>query len=141
MWIFTKDGFFSVTYNKRDDDGTLMVRARVREDLERVRLLLGLDAEVIESKRSDYRYRLIMSRGAWEIYVSQAVRDIDYTNVKDTLAPMKTDPERHRAMLKCWSAMYALQPGGRRGWDLDEWNLLPDADWPDDDEWEWEEEV
>jgi len=145
MWIYTREGFFSVTTDQRTTGDNVMVRARVREDLEPLikaidsPTLAPLQLEIIESKRADYRYRVVMPRGHWVAYVANAAMDIDYTNVKDTLAPMKTEPERHRAMLKCWSAMYALQPGGRY------WGPLTDPDddddwWLDDDEFQWEEE-
>lgn len=137
MWIFTRDGFFSTTTDKRTDGANVMVRARVREDLERlVKAIDGptlepLELEILESKRADYRYRVVMPRGHWVAYVANAAMDIDYTNVKDTLAPTKTDPVRHGAMMKVWSAMYALQPGGRS------WGSLIHPD--DDDDW-WKED-
>lgn len=96
-----------------------MVRARVESDLEKLidRINTKYDAEIlgikiIETVMSDYRYRVIMPRWAWAEYLTMSADDIDYTNVKDTLAP-STDPDRHTAMVKCWSAMYALQPGAR----------------------------
>lgn len=147
MWIFTRDGFFSVTTDKRTNGENVMVRARVRGDLENLQTVIdSQDLEfppILESERADYRYRMIIPRLWWVGYVAQAAQDIDYTNVKGTLAP-KEDPKRHTAMLKVWSAMYALQPGGRRGWDLAEWDRLPDV--PDDDEdWDddrlWEDEL
>lgn len=138
MWIFTKDGFFSTTLNERPSEpGTLMVRARVEDDLKRLITTLGtktdtgqLGLKIIETPRADYRYRIILPRWAWTVYLTIASDGIDYTNVKDTLAPMKTEGPRHTAMMKVWSAMYALQPGGRR------WGSLIH---PTDDDWSWDE--
>lgn len=92
-----------------------MVRARVRADLDRLATKLEaanvkLDPVIESSPLADYRYRLIVPRGAWGEYLVSAANDIDYTNVKDTLAPMKTESLRHKAMMACWSAMHALQP-------------------------------
>lgn len=112
MWIFTRDGFFSVTQNTRTDDNTLMVRARVETDLEKFLQRIKLDTEIIETPKSDYRYRVIVPRGLWVKYLTEMVGDLDYTNVKDTLAPMKTEAQRHSAMMGCWTAMARLQPGG-----------------------------
>lgn len=43
MWIFTKDGFFSAVEH-RDNSDLLMIRARCREDIERLAECLGADA-------------------------------------------------------------------------------------------------
>lgn len=122
MWTFTRDGFYSVTKNTRDDDDTLMVRARVEADLERFVKRIGtrfdpemLEAKIIETPKSDYRFRVIVPRWVWGEYLTMMVDDLDYSNVKDTLAPMKTEKERHSAMMGCWTAMARLQPGGAYG--------------------------
>lgn len=117
-----------------------MVRARVEDDLKRLLAriktrypdtdLKRWKVEIIETKRADYRYRLIIPRHVWSWYLTLVADEIDYTNVKDTLAPMKTEGPRHKAMMSVWSAMYALQPGGR-AWG----SLVADHDDRDDDWW------
>lgn len=122
MWIFTRDGYFSVTANTRDGDDSLMVRGRVQADLENFLKRIAtrydpemLEAKIIETPTSDYRYRVIVPRWVWGEYLTLMVDDLDYTNVKDTLAPMKTEGPRHSAMMGCWMAMARLQPGGAYG--------------------------
>ena len=58
MWIFTKDGFYSVIKDKYCTEGELMVRARLRIDLERLLAKLDSDAEILVIKQADYRYRV-----------------------------------------------------------------------------------
>lgn len=140
MWVFTKEGFFSVTLNQRDESGdTLLVRARVRGDLVNlIDYVEDMDQEaasacfdddpIIETPHADYRYRVVMPRYWWGYYLSMVVDDLDYTNVKDTLAPMSTESVRHGAMMGVWASMGRLQPGGPYGegyWD-------PHVDVPDD---------
>jgi hypothetical protein len=36
MWIFCKDGFFSAVQNRDCQEDEVMVRARIREDVERL---------------------------------------------------------------------------------------------------------
>ncbi len=107
--------------NARDTSGkTLMVRARVEHDLERFLERaddlwtsdMPGDMEIIETARSDYRYRVIVPREVWGEYLMLTTMDLDYTNVKGTIAP---EPARHSAMMSCWSAMGNLQPGGPYG--------------------------
>ena len=118
MWIFTREGFFSVTDNRRDETTkTVMVRARVKDDL--IRLIEQIadqteEPSIIETPTADYRYRIVIPRKVWGEYLRLAAMTLDYTNVKGTLAP--TDP-RHTAMRKCWDARGALQPGGPYGQD------------------------
>ena len=113
MWIFTREGFFSVTDNKRDVTGnTVMVRARVKGDLAKLIVAIGSHPEIIETPKADYYYRAILTRREWAEYLTNTVMQLDYTNVKGTLAPTG---ERHTAMMRCWDAMGELQPGGPYG--------------------------
>lgn len=148
MWIHTKDGFFSVTTNQRDETGqTLMVRARVRGDLDKLleRVLAikppffhqGMLPKIIETKTSDYRYRVILARTVWAEYLVEMTDDLDYTNVKGTLA--RGDKPRANAMMACWSAMADLQPGGPFGQDLSGYSVSYggyDVPLELDDEWD-----
>jgi hypothetical protein len=126
MWIFTRDGFFSIVRH-RDDPGSFLVRARVREDLERAfggagcdqcdggktdfAALLGKPCPscgIQELADADYRFRGSVSELRVRNYLTNAVTDIDYeTNVKGNLD--QGEPDRHRAMMNVWDAMYDVQ--------------------------------
>ena len=103
MWIFNKDGFFSAVEH-RDDPDQLMVRARCREDIERLAKSLG--AEVVHTPNADYAYRITVSKAAFADYMRDAVMDLDYSNFKDACAGHGT---RSRAYMDVWSAMRRLQ--------------------------------
>lgn len=108
MWIFTRDGFYSaVQHNEKSD--LLQVRARRRDDLERLAAALGYrDAPIIEMREADYRWRLNVDRDDFAGYMVEAVHDIDYeTNVKGTLS--RNDSSRSHAMMDVWGAMYRMQ--------------------------------
>src|SRR3954454_8877964 len=64
MWLFTTIGFFSVVADPAHAD-TLKVRARAREDLEALRDHYLPDLEVVESGRTDYRFRAFVHRDEW----------------------------------------------------------------------------
>ena len=59
MWIVMNDSFISAVED-RNNKMNLVVRARVREDLENA--FPGLKNEIIESTDSDYRFRLFMAK-------------------------------------------------------------------------------
>lgn len=115
MWIFTRDGFYSAVQHNESSD-LLQVRARRRDDLERLAAAVGYsDAPIIELPDADYRWRLNVQRDDFAGYMSRAVESIDYeTNVKGTLA--RGDKARKSAMMSVWSAMYSLQ---ERQFDVD----------------------
>ena len=62
MWLFTTRGFYSAV--SLDGGATIMVRARVRRDLEHLRARLPDPAPRIEdSPQRDYPYRLFIVGG------------------------------------------------------------------------------
>jgi hypothetical protein len=102
MWIFTKDGFFSIVQHK-DSPDYLMVRARVREDIQRA---FG-PGDIIEKSGSDYRFRKTVPRVVVADYFSKAVSEIDYTSVKDEIDQGEED--RHKMLYAVWRAHWDLQ--------------------------------
>ncbi len=109
MWMATKAGFFSVVEHF-DDPEILLVRGRVREDMDQLAALaatLGIEGlELNDTAGSDYRFRYFMKRSAWEAIAAALVSGIDYSNFKDKV---HGDQDRDRAYLSMWSAMNGLQ--------------------------------
>jgi len=103
-WLFTKDGFYSAVATGINDE--LMVRARFREDLVKLRIKMGLKktSPIIETKEADYRYRIIGSKAAFSDYTKRAILDIDYGNFKESL-PMR----RQRLYMRLWFIMKDAQ--------------------------------
>jgi hypothetical protein len=112
MWLFTRAGYFSIAQDANPD--YVMVRARRREDLERlVDIDAGLDAKVMpqrsdieETRQSDYRYRLRITKGTLGAIVYRMVCGIDYKHFKEVTA---SDPGRDAIYEKVWQEMRALQ--------------------------------
>ena len=61
MWIFNKDGYFSAVEH-RDKPDHLMVRARRKEDIER--LAEKLQAKAAFTPDADYAFRVTVSKSA-----------------------------------------------------------------------------
>lgn len=111
MWIFTVDGFFSAVLDK----GTrkLVVRARFKEDLEKIMERLGATKVIDTSKYRDYPYRILTTNGAWARYVAECAEAIDYSNFKDRVLP-KASRDRDARYHKVWAAM--AFPEMKRSW-------------------------
>ena len=55
MWLFTRDGFYSAVHDDYCSPGELMIRARAKEDIERMLAKLKIDdAEILVIKNADY---------------------------------------------------------------------------------------
>lgn len=115
MWMFSKTGFVSIVEH-RDDPDALMIRGRTREDVENFVDASGPPefhgpasvGEVYETPDGDYRWRVVMSRGACAASVAGMCMAIDYDNFKDAVHDLG-EPDRDRAMMQVWGAMYGLQ--------------------------------
>jgi hypothetical protein len=108
-WIFNKEGFFSAVQNQYCTDKEVMVRARLREDIERLAEATGSPvSDVMATPDADYAFRLKLSKQAWADYMHRSALDIDYPNFKNAALSLGED-ERSRAYHDVWSAMYRLQ--------------------------------
>jgi len=112
MWIFTEIGFFSVVRGD-DEDGvpTVMVRARVRDDLVSLLECYGDELEpapILEWPGRDYPYRVIMARDEWAKILLALGMELDYPNFKNRVAQV-SGAMRAQAYGAVWSVMLRLE--------------------------------
>lgn len=120
MWIFLNNAFISAVQH-REKPGSVMVRARVAGDLERV---FPRHAKKVErTPGADYLYRLVVHKDTLARALAKAATRIDYANFKDSVE----ERDRHDAYMGVWSAMHRLQyqreprlPIGYVGEDFDD---------------------
>ena len=110
MWLITPIGFFSVVRKSTDiPTKTLTVRARVREDLEALKVgLLPELGEIQESKTNDYRYRAVAPREAVARAMADLATSLDYANFKNEVA-RRQGTVRAALYHDVWSELYRLQ--------------------------------
>ena len=107
MWLMTNFGFFSIVKKKGDD--VLTVRARVRSDLEALKeKYIPTLGEILEGKGTDYKYRAKVSREDMAEAMQKIVKDIDYSNFKDSVAK-KQGYKRAGIYGEVWGALMGLQ--------------------------------
>ena len=81
-WIFLPQGFFSIVADGQQP-GRLVIRARIRGDLETLRAdLLPQATKVQLTPTRDYPMRIFAPRRAVAAAMSKAVMEIQYTNFK-----------------------------------------------------------
>lgn len=105
MWIFTPTAFVSIV-SHRTKPGMLLVRARLKGDIER----MFPGQMVRETGKADYRFRAEIPRGLVAKVVQQQLAFIDYENVKDAIPRRgKVHDLRHIAMTRVWGVMHDAQ--------------------------------
>lgn len=105
MWIFTSTGFVS-TVQHRDDPDRLVVRARDRISLEP--LIARTGAEVNPWQGSDYAFRIVVDRAAFEAWLAEQAQAIDYTNFKSS-ALRARGGRFERTLHRVWDVMMEFQ--------------------------------
>ena len=122
MWLFTKHGFYSAVCARQGegnrtepvDPDRVMVRARVSSHLENLikhfPQWLG-DVEVLHSRDTDYRYRILMEKNTWNKVVSELVSKMDYDNFKSSVGTNTAEVGLNYkdALLDVWQTMHQLQ--------------------------------
>jgi len=106
MWVMTTRGFFSVVAD-RDDASQVLVRARVRQDLEALAEVGDLP-EIAETPTADYRWRVRLSRAEWSRALARLAEEIAYPNFKDAVAE-RQGHEREGTYHRVWAVLRELQ--------------------------------
>jgi len=103
MWIVMNDSYVSIVKDREDDMG-VVVRARVKEDLES---LFGKDhaEDIIETDDSDYRFRLFLDQAYVAAVIEDRVMNIDYDNFKNSVK----QSWRKMAYTQIWNIMHRVQ--------------------------------
>jgi hypothetical protein len=109
MWLLIPEGFYSIV--QKDGETDLCVRARVADDLDRLRdTYLPTLTPTIETPGGDYRYRAWIGRGDLATGMSEIAQRLDYSNFKNEVA--RHDPDRAHTYSHVWGILGELQPGG-----------------------------
>lgn len=104
MWIFTPQGFFSVVAD-RGSERRLVVRARVRRDLDRLRAgVLPRLGPIREGAGTDYPYRASTARTDFGRALIKIVDETDYFNFKQRIGET-LGPDRAALYGEIWSVL------------------------------------
>lgn len=113
MWLMTTQGFYSAVEHRGKKD-TILVRARVRGDLERLKKQLPaakVKGRIYRDDTADYPFRLDLSRAEFGTVLLGLEDDIDYANFKSAVAK-KQGHRRAGVYHRIWSVLCDLEQGG-----------------------------
>jgi hypothetical protein len=104
MWIVTNHGLLSIVANKaKGFEGTLLVRARRKEDLYH---FFGdqkaVDESLIENPDADYQFRIICEPDTLKAAAFHQIDDINYGNFKNSIP--ETDVELRKFAGEVWAS-------------------------------------
>ena len=106
MWIFAQSAFLSIVEDKEDDD-LLLVRARVKGDIENH----FRNAIVFNTPDHDYAYRARLSREEVADAVARMALDIKYSNFKQSVR----DNKRSGFYAQIWNILWDMQKALTKG--------------------------
>lgn len=117
MWVISEIGFFSVVQKPEDGNLHLTVRARMREDLERLyhkaSAYMGTQAmwqaSIQVDAGTDYPYRIQLVREVWADALARLGREVDYPNFKARVEDKGWIGKARASILhRVWSALVEL---------------------------------
>lgn len=76
MWVFTKQGFYSVVAHPNDPD-RLLVRARRREDLQALRAQIP-NLRIFGNSSAEFRWYSRVTRAEWVMAAALLSDGVDY---------------------------------------------------------------
>ncbi|MBS3955420.1 MAG: hypothetical protein KGZ88_20935 [Methylomicrobium sp.] len=100
MWIVKNDSFLSIVED-RSNNGMLMVRGRLKGDIEAV----FPGAKVERTPRADYLYRAFLPRAEVKKAIAESIDSIDYDNFKGSVQ----NQSRYDIYMKLWEVMHKAQ--------------------------------
>ncbi len=109
MWICLNDAFLSIVKNRNDDE-TLLVRARSQEHLDNV----FPDCESWCDEKADYPFRAYIERDEVAKVIGQRLMDIQYPNFKNSVEEEALFSAYHYL----WERLAGLYQFMRPGWSI-----------------------
>jgi hypothetical protein len=107
MWLYTTRGFFSIVRNY-ESPSEVLVRARLKGDLENLRSVWPTLTPTRETNRRDYRFRATIDVRELPLLLSKLASELTYTNFKDAVAA-KQGHERSDLYHDVWHVMAEAQ--------------------------------
>lgn len=109
MWIFTRDGFYSVAATKFCEPGEVAVRARKIEHLERLMERHKVEAPILTFPDADYRFRIQIPKELLARILSEEALNLDYNSFKDAMGESASSADYLRVMFSTWAAVRKMQ--------------------------------
>jgi hypothetical protein len=113
MWLATRYGWFSLACAYKDadspagglDKSKIMIRARRREHLERLKQRFDLLEPIVETPLNDYRFRIVVSKHQAQVLAIKLVEEMEWSNFKDEAEEYTAEPGYTTGLHEVWGVM------------------------------------
>jgi hypothetical protein len=113
MWLATRYGWFSLACAYKDanspagglDKNKIMIRARRREHLERLKQRFDLLEPIISTPRNDYPFRLVLPKSVVKPLVADLVGEMTWSNFKGEAKAYVDEPGYTTGLHEVWGVM------------------------------------
>jgi hypothetical protein len=109
MWLATQHGFYSIVQPGSD---LYFVRARLRQDLENLKELVGLDDEIYEWPQAAYRFRIMVDLETLLEIMVKMTTALDYSNFKGRIYEREEQSHKLGCYQRVWEIVGELQQDG-----------------------------
>ena len=111
MWIFSKYGFYSVVKvsERRNPDEEYMIRARNKEQIEKLKKVMQIEKPVVVTRNADYAYRLVVTEEEYKRFIEVMEQSVDYTNFKSACARASKNHKWIECLHDIWNVMFDFQ--------------------------------
>ena len=107
MWITTLDGFYSIVEH-RDRKDHVLVRSRVRNDLERFKKFVPKVGKITYLARADYPYRILITKHALAKAMARMAYEVRYPNFKSAVTT-RLGKIRAGVYMRVWGVLTSLE--------------------------------
>lgn len=108
MWIFSQHGFYSVVAD-RDQPDRHLVRARIQGDLENLKRLAGISAEIVATPDADYACRIYVTAPEYQRIMTALANTVDYPNFKSQVGKRPDQAGRTEVYHRIWAEAAQMQ--------------------------------
>ena len=109
MWIITRKGFLSIVEVKGGvHDGRLLVRGRLKEDVQAALTGVGYRPKPIYTPEADYTWRAYIDRTDFSEWIMREIEDIHYPNFKAQVKKDGASEKRLALLHQVWAVLKGL---------------------------------
>lgn len=108
MWIQSKAGFYSCVADWNNKNH-IVVRARVRKDINRLRVMYMPElGDTLSTPKNDYPFRAKILKKNFEKGLAKMAMDVDYGNFKSEIGRVQ-GREREEIYHQVWAVLFKLE--------------------------------
>lgn len=104
MWLFTKNGYYSIVQDSYCKHDEVVIRARVEKDLIDLMKEASINYALTKTPYADYKFRIIIKKEDLKKFINDYIDKLDYNNFKNSIK----DKRRSRYYGNIWAELFEM---------------------------------